>query len=95
MEKVFAVWLQMQNYTEWIGLTHHYIVPLIRKPTFGDGSNLYCMKIAMLYLVVEKQCQVINISQSAFGVEVRCNASNNNDDAINVINNLMKNLHHF
>ena len=31
MEKVFAVWLQMQNYTEWIGLTHHYIVPLIRK----------------------------------------------------------------
>ena len=57
-----------------------------KKPTFGDGSNLYCMKIAMLYLVVEKQCQVINISQSAFGVEVRCNASNNNDDAINVIN---------
>ena len=44
------------------------------------------MKIAMLYLVVEKQCQVINISQSAFGVEVRCNASNNNDYAINVIN---------
>lgn len=24
-----------------------------KKPTFGDGSNLYCMKIAMLYLVVE------------------------------------------
>ena len=57
-----------------------------KKPIFGDGSNMYCMKIAMLYLVVEKQCQVINISQSAFGVEARCNASKNNDDAINAIN---------
>ena len=43
------------------------------------------MKIAMLYLVVEKQCQVINISQSAFGVEERCNASNGDGDAIDTI----------
>lgn len=56
-----------------------------KKPTFGDGSNLYCMKIAMLYLVVEKRCQVINISQSAFGVEERCNASNGDGDAIDTI----------
>lgn len=39
-----------------------------KKPIFGDGSNMYCMKIAMLYLVVEKQCQVINIDATIINV---------------------------
>ena len=65
------------------------------KPLFGDGSNMYCIKIALTYLVDQKHCQVINISQSAFGVEARYNASRENKDAIDFINKWNKEIADF
>lgn len=55
-------------------------------PLFGDGSTMYCMKVALIYLITKKHCQVINISQSAFGVEARYNASREDKDIVGAIN---------